>query len=93
MSERDTLHQALHRHLGEALPAQATAHINEALLLVGMLEQQGFEFRLLDARPKSPHATLWRAIFSRQAQLFQKEDEDAALAVCHAALAALDSPN
>lgn len=89
MSEHDVLHQALRDILGDALPAEATGHINAALQLAGQLEARGFAFRLLDARPRDPHSSVWKAIFSSQGRIFQVEDQDPALAVCRAALAAL----
>ncbi|MEF2144117.1 MAG: hypothetical protein V3573_01610 [Desulfovibrionaceae bacterium] len=89
MIDRKALQQALRQRLGTELPEQATLHINEALQMAGLLEAQGFEFRLLDARPKSPDCNLWRAVFAKEDRLFQQEDPDAALAVCQAALAAL----
>lgn len=89
MSERDSLQQALGRLLDHGLPAQATRHINDALLLANMIEAKGFVFRLLDARPKDPVSSLWKAVFTKDDCVFQQEDPDAALAICRAALAAL----
>ncbi len=89
MAEQEALQQALRDILGDALPVEATVHINAALQLAGQLEAQGFAFRLLDARPRDPHSSLWRAIFTRQGRVFQEEDQEPALAVCRAALAAL----
>ncbi len=89
MSEHEALHQALGRFLGDSLPADATRDVNAALLLAEALEKRGFGFRLFDARPRDPATTLWRAAFSGEGRRFEREDPDAALAVCRAALAAL----
>ncbi len=89
MSGHEAVDQALRDILGDALPAGAASHINDALQLAGQLEVQGFAFRLLDARPRDPHSSLWKASFSCQGRIFQVEDQDPALAVCRAALAAL----
>jgi len=89
MSEHDSLQQALGQLLDGGLPAQATRHINDALLLANRIEAKGFGFRLSDARPKDPVSSLWKAAFSKDGRVFQQEDPDAALAVCRAALAAL----
>ncbi|MDD4732851.1 MAG: hypothetical protein PHX58_13050 [Desulfovibrio sp.] len=87
--EQRELEQTLCHLLGGPLPEHATEHINQALQVAGLLEQRGFEFRLLDARPKDPEATLWKALFSKGDRLFQCEHSDAALAVCTAAARAL----
>lgn len=91
MITHEELHAALFAVLGQELPDQATRHVNEALRLAGILELRGFEFRLLDARPKDPHCTLWKAMFSKGSELFHCEDGDAALAIGAAALEALQS--
>ncbi len=89
MPEREDLQQALGQFLGDSLPADAARDVNAALGLAEALEKRGFGFRLFDARPKDPATTLWRAVFSRHGRRFEREDPDAALAVCRAALAAL----
>ncbi|SKA72178.1 hypothetical protein SAMN02745704_00309 [Paucidesulfovibrio gracilis DSM 16080] len=91
MITHEELHAALFAVLGQELPDQATRHVNEALRLAGILEQRGFEFRLLDARPKDPHSTLWKAMFSKESDLFHSENTDAALAIGIAALEALQA--
>jgi hypothetical protein len=95
MPERNTLKRALEHCLGAPLPGDPTRHVNDALELAARLEAQGYSFRLRDARPKDPVASLWKAAFARDGRAFEDEQADAALAVCRAALAALqatDSP-
>lgn len=75
--------------LGGAYVDQAARHIGAALQLAGVLENMGFEFRLVDARPKSPDQSLWRAMFAKEGKTHTVEDEDAPLAVCRCAIDAL----
>jgi hypothetical protein len=83
------LESALKRLLGDAYIDQALVHIGAALQLAGVLEQKGYEFKLADARPKSPDQNLWRAMFAKEGKTFTIEDEDAPLAVCRCVLEAL----
>jgi len=89
MPEREALKHALEGLLGAPLPGDPTRHVNDALDLAGRLEARGYGFRLRDARPKDPRASLWKAVFSKDGGAFESEDAEAALAVCRAALAAL----
>lgn len=89
MPERTALKHALEELLCAPLPGDPTRHVNDALDLAGQLEARGYGFRLRDARPKDPHASLWKAVFSKDGRAFESEDAEAALAVCRAALAAL----
>ena len=95
MPDRNALKRSLEHCLGAPLPGDPARHVNDALELAARLEAQGFSFRLRDARPKDPVASLWKAAFTRDGRAFEDEQADAALAVCRAALAALqatDSP-
>jgi len=89
MPERETLKRALENLLGAPLPGDPARHVNDALELADMLEARGYGFRLRDARPKDPHANLWKAVFTKDGGAVESEDAEAALAVCRAALAAL----
>ena len=72
------------------MPARAAEYINDALQLAGVLEARGFTFRLRDAHPKDPTAQGWNAVFRQGERVFSAEDASPALAVCRAALAALN---
>jgi hypothetical protein len=91
MPERDALKHALERCLGAPLPGDPARHVNDALELAARLEARGYSFRLRDARPKDPVASLWKAAFARDGRTFEDDHADAALAVCRAALAALQA--
>ena len=83
--------------LGEYLDFPAQAHPAEnvatALRVAGLLESSGYDFTLKDLCPKSMDSK-WRASFRLGEKEFPAEDAQAAVAICAAAVAALqDRPD
>ena len=70
----------------EARPAQ---DLNQALRLAELLESGGYAFSLKDLCPKSMDS-LWRASFRIDGKEFAAEDAQSALAICAAAVTALE---
>lgn len=92
MSEQDI--EALEHRLGELLdgdvPARPAMNINGALQLAERIQTMGFSFELKDLCARSLYDSAWRAIFAKNHARFEAQDEQAAVAVCVAALHALE---
>ncbi len=88
-SEIENLEKQLELLLGESVPDQAVYNINAAMELAGILEAQGFTFKLKDMCPKSMTETNWRATFLKEGSVFSAENPQSAIAVCTAAVDAL----
>ncbi len=86
MEELDT---ALAQVLGAPLPGKPSANVNDALQVADLLESKGFTFRLKDLRPKSISENLWGAAFTMGEKVFTAENSQSSVAICRAALAAL----
>ncbi|NDV18321.1 hypothetical protein GO013_02680 [Pseudodesulfovibrio sp. JC047] len=81
----------LHSLLGEAIPATPISNVNEGLRVADALEAKGYSFALKDLCAKSLSDSSWRATFSLNGQDAMAENADAAVAICVAALAALEN--
>ncbi|WP_419787634.1 hypothetical protein [Pseudodesulfovibrio sp.] len=85
--------EELERRLGEFVELPADVHLSEdlnaALRLAELLQSTGYAFELKDMNPKS-FDTNWRASFCLGKRTFESEDSQSALAICTAALAALE---
>ena len=86
----DELDQRLGEYLAPELPEHPSSDVNLALRVAGLLEARGYSFRLKDLCPKSLSESLWQAVFTDGDTRFAAEDCRSAVAVCTAALAALD---
>lgn len=86
----DELDQRLGEYLAPELPKHPSSDVNLALRVAGLLEARGYSFQLKDLCPKSLSESLWRAVFTAGDARFEAEDCRSAVAVCTAALAALD---
>ena len=75
--------------LDAPVPEEAASDINIALDLAACLKAKGFEFKLQDACPKSMSKRLWKASFIRADRKAEVENKESAMAVCLAALKAL----
>ncbi len=56
-----------------------------------ILEAQGFSFQLKDLCPKSQNETRWRAIFLKDGKKFFADDPQSSVAVCTAAVDAMNN--
>ena len=83
------LEEQLKHYLGEVVPPQASHDIHAALQLSEVLEAKGFSFQLKDLCPKSLNESQWRAVFIKDGQEFSANNEQAAVAICTAAVGAL----
>lgn len=81
----------LHSLLGESIPAAPASNVNEALRVADALENKGYSFALKDLCAKSLCDTSWRASFTMNGQDVMAENPEAAVAICVAALAALEN--
>lgn len=86
----DVMH-ALADLLGAPAPENAASDIDAALELATLLESKGFVFRLQDACPKSLTQSLWKARFAMGDNKGEAVHENAAMAVCLAAIDALQA--
>ena len=87
----ERVEEKLRQQLGPALPDQAVNDVHAALALAGSLEGRGLWFSLKDLCPKSMTRSLWRAVFSTGDKQFSADHASPALAVCAAALSALEN--
>ena len=85
------LENKLAQLLDTDIPAHPTQDINAALQLSDTMQAKGFAFKLKDLCPKSLSETMWRAVFSKSGMDFKAEAPDSALAVCAAAVEALEN--
>ena len=85
----DELDRRLGAYLAPELPERPSSDVNLALRVAGLLESKGYSFQLKDLCPKSLSESLWQAVFSAGDARFVAEDCRSAVAVCTAALAAL----
>lgn len=86
----DELDQRLGNFLAPELPERPSSDVNLALRVAGLLESRGYSFQLTDMCPKSLSQSLWQASFSTGDMQFAAEDAQSAIAICSAALAALE---
>jgi len=81
----------LHSLLGDSVPTAPASNVNEALRVADALEAKGYSFALKDLCAKSLCDTAWRASFTMDRQDVTAENPEAAVAICVAALAALEN--
>ncbi|WP_319543066.1 hypothetical protein [uncultured Pseudodesulfovibrio sp.] len=81
----------LHSLLGDSAPAAPASNVNEALRVADALEAKGYAFTLKDLCAKSLCDTSWQACFTMNEQDATAENAEAAVAICVAALAALEN--
>jgi len=86
----EELEKKLDELLGTEVPAHPARDINAALQVAELLKSRGFSFQLKDLCPRSMSETLWRAVFAKGDTEFAVEDAQTAVAVCAAAVEALD---
>ena len=86
----DELDRRLGAYLAPELPKCPSSDVNLALRVAGIMEARGYSFQLKDLCPKSLSESLWQAVFSHDDARFVAEDCRCAVAVCAAALEALD---
>lgn len=84
----EDLEKQLRQFTDAEISARAVRDIHSALQIAEILESKGFSFKLKDLCPKSLNDTLWRAVFSKDAEEFNAKNEQSALAVCAAAIQA-----
>jgi len=73
------------------ISAEPTSDINAALRIADFLETKGYSFKLKDMCPKSMYDTQWQATFASAGTEFAAKDSQPAVAICIAAVAALES--
>ncbi|MFW6324439.1 MAG: hypothetical protein ACOC0U_05180 [Desulfovibrionales bacterium] len=91
LNERDLLERRLEQLLGTDFPSNSTDTITAALELAEHVQSRGFSFQLKDLCPRSLHESAWSAVFSNGEAQFTAEDSQASIAVCTAAVKALES--
>lgn len=87
----EELDQRIEQLLDCTLPDRPTADINVALKVADLMESRGYNFQIQDMCPKSLHETLWKAVFASQNSEYVAEAPQSAVAICTAAVAALDA--
>lgn len=87
----EDLNKKLAGYLDFELSDAPTTDINTALQISEFMESKGYGFRLKDLCPKSLTESSWRAIFTHGDTEFTAENTESAIAVCSAALAALEA--
>lgn len=85
----EKLEEELKIRLGDVVPNNVAYDIHAALELAEILKTKGFSFKLKDLCSKSMTDTYWRAIFFKDGEEFSTDDQESAVAVCTAAIAAL----
>jgi len=85
--------EELDKRLGEFLEFPVQAHpsqdVNAALRIAELLQDNGYAFTLKDLNPKSLDSG-WQALFRLGEREYSANDARPAVAICEAALAALE---
>lgn len=87
----EELNTKLAGYLDWELSDAPTTDISTALQVSEFMESKGYGFRLKDLCPKSLTESSWLAIFTNGDAEFTAEDSESSIAVCSAALAALEA--
>ena len=86
--------EELDKRLGDFLdfdhPVQPSGDVNTALRVADFLETNGYGFQLKDMCQKSLCDNLWSATFTHGNTEFTAEDSQSSVAICAAAVAALE---
>jgi len=88
----EDLEQRLETLLESKLPSQPTTDLNAALQVANLLENRGYSFLMKDLCPRSLSECYWEATFSRDGDTFAAEAAQTPVAICAAAIAALEAP-
>ncbi len=87
----EQLEKRLDELLGDDVPAQVLQDVNVALLVADIVQTKGYTFHMEDLCRRSMDDCMWRVIFSKDGLEFSADDPRAAVAVCSAAVKALEN--
>ncbi|MEF2232313.1 MAG: hypothetical protein V3571_15380 [Pseudodesulfovibrio sp.] len=89
--DNEELDRRIQELIGSDFPDRPTSDISIALRVADFMESRGYTFRMTDQCPKSLSDCLWRAVFIASDAEYVAEDSRPAVAVCAAAVAALEA--
>jgi hypothetical protein len=89
--DSEELDKRIKEFTGHEFPDRPTSDISVALRVADFMESRGYTFRMTDECPKSLSDCLWRAVFTASNAEYAAEDSRPGVAVCAAAVAALEA--